>query len=233
MPGKSLPPGVRSSAGWRPDRNGPDRPAGPYAHASVMDQGSLQAGAGLFSNTWSNGASLDLMSANVESGLMGDPGQRRIGTKANAQMFKGQTPADYWIGGDMDVFTAGIEGSVGEDGFTAGLGATAIGGALRLGNTNADSNQDRIGRFGLSAGVGAAARGHWGDADHDGHREYGFGADIGPVSFDYKTEDPLMDLMPGGSLIGSAASMMGYEDLNLTESVGGAVSSAWNWAFGD
>ncbi|NJL63724.1 MAG: hypothetical protein HC903_20145 [Methylacidiphilales bacterium] len=40
--------------------------------------------------------------------------------------------------------------------------------------------------------MGYSARGHWGDQDKDGRKEIGFGADVGPVSFDIKTEDPAL-----------------------------------------
>lgn len=43
-------------------------------------------------------------------------------------------------------------------------------------------------RGGLSEGVGAEARLHYGDADGDNIPEIGFGMDIGPVSYDYHSE---------------------------------------------
>lgn len=43
-------------------------------------------------------------------------------------------------------------------------------------------------RFGLSAGSGWAGRVHYGDSDGDKVPEAGFGFDLGPVSFDLKSE---------------------------------------------
>lgn len=219
-------------AGWRPDRQGADKPQ-PYAHVSAMDSGSLQAGFGMIHGQWGNGAALDVLSANAELGMMGGPGQRRLGGKADAQMFKGKTPENYWLGGEMGVFDASAEASVGQDGATLGAGASVIDGAVRVGNFNKDRANDTTARIGAGFGVGMAGRLHWGDSDKDGHREYGFGADVGPVSFDVKSEDPLMSLatMPfgGAGLINNLLP----KDFNLTDTVANGVSGAWNWLTGN
>jgi hypothetical protein len=89
--------------------------------------------------------------------------------------------------------------------------------------------RDEESRFGLGAGVGGAGRLHWEDADGDKRPEYGFGADIGPVSFDVKTEDPLMTaarMSPFGAIAGPVADHLLPKDFNLTESVGNGLSSA-------
>lgn len=233
------------SAGWRPDR-GPTGVGGPYAHASTPQSGSVQAGAGLFSGRWGNGAALDVLNANAEAGRMGNEGSVRWGAKADAQMFRGQTPEDWMAGADMGIFDASAEASIGQDGASLGAGANVIDGAVRLGNFDAGRANDASLRIGAGLGVGAGGRLHWGDKDQDGHREYGFGADVGPVSFDLKTEDPLATVLPGASGLiglGQASGLVG-RDFNLTETVGdgigaaargigNAASSAWNWAFGD
>ena len=217
------------SAGWRPDRQGADHPM-PYAHLSAMDSGSLQAGLGMIHGSWGNGAALDVLSANGEIGMMGAPGQRRLGARGDAQMFKGTTPTNYPIGAEMGVFDASAEASIGEDGATLGAGASVIDAALHLGNNSAQRNNDQTLRIGGGFGVGAAGRLHWGDSDKDGHREYGFGADIGPVSFDYTTEDPLMSVANGLTL--GMASSLAPQNFNLTDTVGSGISSAWNWLTG-
>lgn len=235
--------------GWRPDRQGPEKPAGPYAHISAMDSGSVQAGLGLLHHQWSNGALLDVLSANAEIGMMGAPGSRRLGGKADAQMFNAKTPEDYWLGGELGIFNANAEASVGEDGATVGAGANIIGGALRFGQNTADRANDSQVRIGAGLGVGGAGRLHWSDSDNDGHREYGFGADIGPISFDVKSEDPLMSalMLPvGGFGLQTLLDETGVmpKDFNLTETVvggissaasavGSGISSAWNWLTGD
>lgn len=219
------------SVGWRPDRGPNGQPAGPYAHMSTMDSGSFQTGFGLFKNQWSNGASLDVMNADLETGLMGAPGQRRIGTKASAQMFNGKTPDNFPIGAEMQIFNAGAESTIGEDGASFGLGAGVISGAARFGQNTADRNNDRQFRIGGGLGVGGAGRLHWSDTDGDGQREYGFGADIGPVSFDYKSEDPVADLLTlpfGGPGVMLGLEEMGVlpKDFNLTNAVGSGLSAA-------
>lgn len=224
-------PTAFASTGWRPDRNANGQPAGPYAHMSAMDSGSVQAGFGMFNHQWSNGAQLQVLNADAELGMMGAPGQRRLGGKASAQMFNGKTPENFPIGGEMQIFNANAEASVGEDGATVGAGAGVISGAVRLGQNTADRNNDRQLRLGAGFGVGAAGRLHWGDTDNDGQREYGFGADVGPVSFDYKSEDPLADLatLPfGGPGAFMALEEMGVlpKDFNLTNTVGSGLSAA-------
>ncbi len=219
------------SAGWRPDRANNGQPAGPYAHLSTMDSGSIQAGFGLMKNQWSNGAALDVLNANAEIGMMGAPGSRRLGGKADANMFNGKTPDNYWLGGEMGVFNANAEASVGQDGATVGAGAQVIGGAVRFGENTKDRANDSQVRLGASFGVGAAGRLHWSDSDNDGHREYGFGGDVGPISFDLKSEDPLMSLamLPVGGLgLQTLLDETGImpKDFNLTDTVVGGVSNA-------
>ena len=48
---------------------------------------------------------------------------------------------------------------------------------------------------GLSFPPLSPLRAHWSDNDHDGRREYGLGLNLGPVSVDYKTEQPVGDLL--------------------------------------
>jgi hypothetical protein len=95
------------------------------------------------------------------------------------------------------VLTANAEASAGENGASLGAGANIIEGSVTMGNFNKQKNTDEQSRFGLSLGLGAAGRTHWGDSDNDGYREFGFGADFGPISFDVKTEDPLRSLVGG------------------------------------
>ncbi len=104
----------------------------------------------------------------------------------------------------------------------ANLGATAyLAQAAVSGGNIGTGAADSEGRIGLAAGVGAAGRLHWADSDGDGNREYGFGADIGPLTFDVKSEDPVADFIPG---MGMVRSLTGSE--NLTNSIGSGLSSA-------
>jgi hypothetical protein len=157
---------------------------------------------------------------------------------------RGKGPA---VSADVDAFGAGIDSWVNpEKGAAAGLSAYILQGSVTGGNIGTGS-RDEEGRFGLGAGVGGAGRLHWEDADGDGRREYGLGADVGPFSFDIKTEDPLMtaakSMIPFGGVAGGIADRFLPKDFNLTESVGNGVSSAagavgdglsaaYNWAKG-
>jgi hypothetical protein len=88
-----------------------------------------------------------------------------------------------------DAFGADAEASLNPDrGAQVGAGAYIVQGAVEGGYNNRDTQHGVSGRIGAGAGVGAAGRLHWADEDGDGVREVGLGADIGPVSFDVKSE---------------------------------------------
>jgi hypothetical protein len=87
-----------------------------------------------------------------------------------------------------DLATGGAEFSVGENGLRLQAGATGAGVEGTLGTFDENDHNDTVFRGGLSAGPSLGVRGHWGDSDHDGRREWGAGVDIGPISVDFKTE---------------------------------------------
>jgi len=104
------------------------------------------------------------------------------------------------VGFDVGVLTANAGAQANDS--TASLGAQAniIEGAVSAGN------KEHNARAGVSAGVGLAGRAHYGDADNDGVRELGIGADVGPLMFDVRSE-----------LLGHAWN---------------GIRGAWNWATG-
>jgi hypothetical protein len=159
----------------------------PGPHAYIENNGQhFTTGAGLYSND-----NLQMMSARMTMGNnYGGNGERRSGVRADAQMFKGQTNSDGLINGEMSVFDASAQIDAGQDGATVGASANVITGGVTLGNKipSAQNNMDTSGRAAVGFGLGAAGRGHWGDKDNDGVPEVGIGADIGPVSFDVKSE---------------------------------------------
>jgi hypothetical protein len=87
--------------------------------------------------------------------------------------------------------------------------------ALSHENSNSDSSWDSSFKLGASEGIGAGLRLHHGDKDKDGAKEYGFGYDFGPVSFDYKTEKPwMLPLLCAGPLgLGALGAMHGVNTL--------------------
>ena len=125
---------------------------------------------------------------------------------------------------DIAVATASAELRITDDGLAVGAQANYIEGSITVGTQNANSDRDETVRLGLSAGGGAAARVHWGDADNDGNPEYGIGGDFGIVSFDLKTEDPLRtaaELVAGQLMPGGAAIVRALDDgSNLTNEAG-------------
>lgn len=103
-----------------------------------------------------------------------------------------------------------------------GMEGTGASIALSESTTDAASDTDSSTRVGLSEGIGMGFRLHHGDADHDGRKEYGFGFDAGPLSFDTKSEDPLRTALSYGTL-GMSNLLLGEPDPekqeNLTENV--------------
>ena len=155
-------------------------------------------------------------------------GGMRYGYGANAGVAKMSVNNGGFISGDAEALTASAEASVGNDGATLGAQATLVGGSVTLGgDPTKASDQDESVRLGLSEGIGLAGRLHWGDKDGDKNREYGFGADFGPFSFDLKSEDPLR------TLVGTATGPLGNALLGSGNATNAAVdyaSQGWNAA---
>lgn len=186
-----------------------------------------------------------------------DDGNTRVGHHHQYSLFKDQIEAT-WQGGGASLEANGpnvsFDANVGTDGLSLGAQATLADVAGTVHNIGSGS-QDQLARLGISEGVGAAGRLHWGDKDRDGYREYGFGADIGPVSFDLKSEDPLRDIFGAatGGFGPMAMDLLGLDlkdsrgNSNWTHAVGEGISSAagtawdgitglagdaWDWASG-
>jgi hypothetical protein len=99
-------------------------------------------------------------------------------TKMGEELGKGPLGLGWDFGGGT--FNAGATTNKNTTGI--GAGANMLEGSVTTGNAEENA------RFGLSAGVGAGLRAHHGDADGDGAMELGFGVDLGPASFDIKSE---------------------------------------------
>jgi hypothetical protein len=202
--------------------------SGPYAYdnydpvniggTSVPGGG---AGVGLFHGRGDIGGvpvGDDLGFANMNWGAMNDgAGNTRVGLKGNAGVASMDFNKGGAVSGDVQAFNANAEASFGSDGATLGAGASVIAGSVSA------HDDHEAARLGLSYGVGMAGRTHWGQGA-DGYRSYGVGADIGPVSFDFQTNDPLrsgLGMIPGvGSMI---PGMMGMDPKeNMTEDAANA-----------
>ncbi len=181
------------TVGWRPEEV-----PGPYLHFSEIDNRHWQTGIGLLQKEYEEGQQLSALSANADFGVFGNPGDDiRSGYKLGAYMLQGSTGNSEMFGFDGGVLGAESEHSIGEDGYSLGTGAHIIRGAVRAGDASKEEKNDEQLRVGASFGTpGLGLRGHWGDQDKDGLKEYGFGFDFslgGPgVSFDIKTEDPIL-----------------------------------------
>jgi hypothetical protein len=85
-------------------------------------------------------------------------------------------------GGEIDVPSLSLDANMDRDHAAVGANANIIG--VSGGVHNAEHGI----QVGLSGGVGFGGRAYYGDADHDGLRELGGGADIGEYSVDVRTE---------------------------------------------
>jgi hypothetical protein len=111
-----------------------------------------------------------------------------------------------YLQGDANGPAFDVSSYVGTGGFN--FGAQAALGGFNIGGGTRGTDTDEYNKIGLSEGVGAAVRGNWGDTDGDGLREYGGGFDVGPVSVDMRTEDPLraavrhgLNFLPGAGYV--------------------------------
>ncbi len=138
-------------------------------------------------------------SGRTNYGIEGDAALARVGIERGGALGP--------IGFDVGALTANAGAKVNNETASIGAQANLIEGSISAGT------DEHNGRFGMSAGVGLAGRAHYGDADNDGVRELGFGADFGPFSFDVKSE-LLGHAWNGISAAGSA--------------IGNGVSSAWD-----
>lgn len=162
-----------------------------YGEVKTTDGFSTEAG--VLRRTDPKGSRIDVLNVGVATS--------RQGWECKAQLVSGDTGHGGIVGFDGSILSANAAVKEDKDGVRAGLQGTVIGGAVRIGEANPHDAQDEQVRVGLSYGAGLEGRLHWSDKDKDGHREYGFGVNVGPLSFDLKSETPLFTaaklLMPG------------------------------------
>jgi hypothetical protein len=160
---------------------------GPYLYGGQNDAGGYEGGFGVYHDERHDGVRQDLL---YEGGAVGaweeNGGGKQYGIKRNAGVYRVRGP-----NGGLDAATAGAELSAGENGIRVQGGATGGGIQGTWGGFDKESDDDTEISLGLSEGPSFGLRFHWGDSDGDGKREWGGGFDLGPVSFDGKTEDPL------------------------------------------
>ncbi|MBW4671333.1 MAG: DUF4157 domain-containing protein [Cyanomargarita calcarea GSE-NOS-MK-12-04C] len=172
------------------------------AEENSIDPLGYETGLGVVHVEGNQKEKIDYLSANAKLGRFGKPNQdMRIGSQVDAQYLNFTTGNNGLFGGslgfDGGAFGANADNSVGEDGFALGGQVYAAQEAVRVGDVSSSEVNDEQFRLGYGQGIGWSARGHWGDQDKDDRKEIGFGADIGPISFDVKTEDPALTLLKG------------------------------------
>jgi hypothetical protein len=209
---------------------------GPYAHFSQADPVDFQTGLGLIHIEGDQQEKLDYVSVNGNIGIFGDPNKKNMrgGLKADAQLFNGTTGNNGFFGGslglDGGLFGANAEQSIGQDGFTFGAQSYVTQGGVRIGDVSKSEVNDEQLRVGGGVGLGASGRLHWGDQDDDGRKEIGFGFDAGPLSFDLKTEDPLLTTLKFFAPIAGFGTDVLTDDkkVNLTDATINLVNKAGN-----
>ena len=118
-----------------------------------------------------------------------EDGSRRWGARASVATAGVDGERQDQIGYGGSAGSASAEASWGDDGATWGAQANAAEVNVQNDPDGDPTRYDDLHvRGGVSAGAGLEVRGHWGDVDGDHAPEYGFGADLGPISFDVTTE---------------------------------------------
>ena len=151
-----------------------------YVGSESDQYGSTGYGAGIGLN---NTKDLEAVQVNGHAGTWQDlHGERQTGVEVDGSFIQGGGEVTDGLELRGGVLTANAGMKMNDSTTSVGLGANAAEVEGTVGN------EEHSVRGGVSAGLSAGARTHYGDADNDGVRELGFGADIGPVSFDVKSE---------------------------------------------
>jgi hypothetical protein len=156
-----------------------------YAQGGTGSWG-IAGRAGLLDGATPGGGSGSLFTAQGGAGRWIDP-QGRVNYGANADV----AALRLGLGGgpvsaEGGMFTAQAGATINRSTAAIGAQANLIEGAL----TGAGRlwGDDHMIRGGASYGAGLAGRVHYGDDDSDGIPELGFGFDLGPATFDIKSE---------------------------------------------
>jgi hypothetical protein len=172
---------------------------GPYARAGVnSSRDRVEAEAGLMRLRTRKGGYMTAVSAKLTAG--------REGVNGEAQMFHGRT-GKAAVQGELEVLRGNAYAIRNKDMTGCGATASVIGGAVTVRAMSPKTDDDVVVRAGAALSAGGAVRVHHSDEDKDGKKEYGLGVDVGPVTVDLKSENPLatMAAMIRGILAPGAA----------------------------
>jgi hypothetical protein len=179
------PQGAPTAANPGGEAQGPFAYAGSERSAGGTPMG-YSAGFGLMSGPMGDGGSADVLEAQGHwGGWRGQDGKTNVGVEGDAAVARVGVARGHGLGPvgfSAEALTANANAKATDSTASIGAGANLVAGSVEAGNDHHNA------RFGLSAGVGLGGRLHYGDADGNGIREMGFGADIGPVSFDVRSE---------------------------------------------
>lgn len=210
-------------------RSGKPMVNGPFGfvESTHNSKGELQGvggGFGLLSGNMGQGARGDVMQAQGHFGGWSDAeGKTQYGAELDAAVVRTGIERGGALGPmgfNVSAFDANANAKVSNETASLGAQANVIGGSISAGTDEHNLS------LGASFGVGAGGRLHYGDADGDGVREYGLGADIGPVSFDVKSE-LLGHVANGATNAWNGASRMAGQAWNGATNM---ASNAWNGA---
>lgn len=201
--------------GIKPKPDGRDYPA--YYYSTPPGSLVQEVGAGLFSKYDPDGSGGEGLTVQTKHGVGYDQNDRfYLGHQANLSLAKARSRLSKNLYLNVDGISLQGGQSISSDGINTGASLNIASKGIEYNSSDPLRADDRNVKFG--AGVSfppiGGIRGHWSDDDRDGHREYGFGIDAGPISFDYKTEQPsdlLYFVNPGlGSLWRGAKDVKKY-----------------------
>jgi hypothetical protein len=177
--------------GWY---NTPENPYKPHLDATTYrsnggDLEGLSLGMGAWDGPMLGDNSVRALDAHLDVGRY----KERDGTDAYGVNLEGGLLEYQDERREFGLASASARANVSSKGAVLGLQADGPQAAFVGKESGTASDEMRRGGF-SPAGPGAELRAHWADEDGDGHRELGFGADLGDFSFDFTTEDPLRSL---------------------------------------
>jgi hypothetical protein len=211
---------VRGEAEPQAETHGEGPSRGGYGHATVFRDGEGEASGFSLGAGVTNTGDEHLLSADYAQGMYSDAsGEAAYGVEGNVSVYDvvGHSALGDFGEGSLGVSLprAGFRGRATSSTFELGTGAGIVGGDLSLAQQG--TRQDVAARAGVSAGADLYGRVHYGDADEDGLREWGFGFDAGPMSMDWRSEDPLGEVSPLGRDLIERVRGAGRRSTNLTE----------------
>jgi hypothetical protein len=178
---------------------------GPYRRVTVKED-RVEVEAGLVQLKTPNDGYLTAASGRLSIG--------GHGVNAEAQMLHGRTGKGP-VQGELQLLRGNVYAVRDREMTGAGGTGSVFGGAVTSRAMSPKTDDDVVVKAGVALSAGVAVRVHHSDEDRDGKKEYGAGMDVGPVTFDLKSESPMATMAamirgifaPGAALGGYARSV--------------------------